>query len=158
RVLHRIIKTVSPGTAAMLTEWHLTLSGHRHELLKQYIENHPLSVPPGALPHADTIRRLRSDEGEGPRLAFVSVMPPATTGIARCTVGTGLGSRWPVDIFCPVLDDDWFFATEAQLDDASGGKCRLWDVKAILSAMRRARYTAIVVANGNSSHHLCICD
>src|SRR5688572_8973820 len=98
RAIYGLIKRVSPSTAHMLAEWHLTLIGHRYELLKQKLESAMLSTRSGGLSIEWTISAIRSGATQDKRLAFISVLPPATTGIATCSLRSWLGSSEKVDI------------------------------------------------------------
>ena len=153
RTAFKLIKLISPGTAHTLAEWHLTLIGHRYELLKQKLESAVLSARSTGLSLEWTISSIRAGATRDRRPAFISVLPPATTGIATCSLRSWLGGREKVDIFCPVGDDDWFFSLADRLSQESDGACRLFDVRALLLGLHHNRYSAIVIAIGNSYHH-----
>jgi hypothetical protein len=153
RAAYKLLKLLSPGTAHTIAEWHMTLSGHRYELLRRHFENALLSARSGGCSLDWTISRIRSGKRTDERLAFVSVLPPAKTGIATFSLRSWLGGKERVDLFCPVSDDDWFFALADGLAEESGGACRLFDVRAFLLALQHNDYQNIIISVGNSHHN-----
>ena len=101
-----------------------------------------------------TLLARRPEPDAARRIAFVSALPPEDTGIANCSLRTWLGHRGPVDLFCPAPDLDWFFANRHDLRGPDGAApLELFDVELLLTAARINRYSAIVIAFGNSDHH-----
>ena len=90
------------------------------------------------------------------RIAFVTCLPPEDTGIATCSLYSWLGSNAPVDIFTPVVDLDWFFTLSRRLASSNHSGPRLFDVAGFLTMNDNFKYSHIVVAVGNSDHHIYI--
>ena len=132
-----------------------------HAVIQQALNRSPEPHIPPANPSGLTaswslqaLLARRPDPEAGPRIAFVSAMPPEDTGIANCSLRSWLGHRGPVDLFCPAPDLDWFFANRHDLRGADDTTpLELFDVDLLLTAARINRYSAIVIAFGNSDHH-----
>ncbi len=130
--------------------------GHA-KLQSAALEPHTQPVSPGGLTASWSLQTLlarRPEPDAARRIAFVSTLPPEDTGIANCSLRSWLGHSGPVDLFCPAPDLDWFFANRHDLrgpDDTA--PLELFDVDLLLTAARINRYSAIVIAFGNSDHH-----
>ncbi len=152
RATLRLVHRFSPGLARGLHESWYTLSGWRFDDVKRHVDDRLARLPASQAAFAHSIAALREPPPRVPRIAYISNLPPETTGIATCSFHSLLGAHEPIDLFCPVTDADWFFANDLQLRRAGPDGPRLLDVQAFLTADRLLAYRAIVVAVGNSDH------
>lgn len=85
--------------------------------------------------------------------AYISNLPPETTGIADFTFG--LLSEFPghLDVFCPVTNLDWFLSNQLALRSKTSGNIRLFPINLLLSAHAINNYSRFVIALGNSDHN-----
>jgi glycosyltransferase involved in cell wall biosynthesis len=151
---YRILKRVSPSSAYLISEWNSTLTGQREARLQQWMETYFTQSRPSHLPFAHTIAQLSDTQSTDRKpIAFVSVLPPSETGIAGYSFRSWQGSTDDVDIFCPAVDDDWFFANSKAMERSSD-RVRVLDVRALAAALTCIPYRAIVVVVGNSPHHM----
>jgi len=158
RSSYRILARLLPRTAHMLRESAYTLSGWRFDDLKTFIaqQNGDGRETP-SLPLEFTLHAALDAEREAGRIAFISCLPPQETGIATCSLYSWLGFKGAIDYFGPVTDIDWFFSLRRLLAGDGDGP-RLYDVGGFLSMDSARRYDDIVIAVGNSNHHLYIFD
>jgi len=154
RVLFKILARLSPAMADLARQSYYTMKGWRIDELKRHIENKP---PYSTLTLDYTLRAAFDQKTSGERVAFISCLPPMKSGVATYSLYSWLNYSGPLDIFTPVIDDDWFFAT-ARLLRGDGSGPRLFNVAGFLSMDQAASYSSIVVAIGNSNHHLYIFD
>ncbi len=86
------------------------------------------------------------------RLAVISCMPPARTGIATATLLTFLQSHFPVDIFSYFESpEDYLYAiTDRRLH---GTNVRIFHLATLPFALRRTNYKAQLFVLGNSLHN-----
>jgi glycosyltransferase involved in cell wall biosynthesis len=103
-----------------------------------------------------TLRSANDPDLQSSRIAFVTCLPPQDTGIATMSLYSWLGYEGPVDIFCPVVDLDWFFYLSKKLKGPSGLGPRLFDVGGFLTMDQAVIYEHIVIAVGNSDHHVYV--
>lgn len=148
----RLVHRLSPGLARVLHETWYTLSGWRFDDVKRHVDDRLARLPANQAAFAHSIATLREPPLRAPRIAYISNLPPETTGIATCSFHSLLGAHEPIDVFCPVTEADWFFANDLQLRRAGPDGPRLLDVQAFLTADRLQAYRAIVIAVGNSDH------
>jgi len=94
-------------------------------------------------------------EHEPGRIAFITCLPPQDTGVATYSFYSWLGFEGSIDVFCPVTDSDWFFSMKNILSNRGAGP-RLLDVDGFMSMDSSIRYEEIVIAAGNSNHHVYI--
>jgi len=149
RFLYRLVNAAWPTLGNLIRESYYTLNGRRFQDLKNYLDGHNEN----SLAIEHSIAEVTSNEvGAGDRIAFVTNMPPEDTGLASCSFYSWMGHRGKVDLFCPVVDFDWFTANALLLRQESGGAMRLLDVNSFLTADLVQKYRAIVIAIGNSHH------
>lgn len=142
----------------MMRESVYTLSGWRFDDLKTFIaQQNDQGHQASSLSLELTLRAALNSEREAGRIAFISCLPPQETGIATCSLYSWLGFKGPIDCFGPVTDADWFF-NQRRLLAGDGDGPRLYDVGGFLSMDCARRYGDIVIAVGNSNHHLYIFD
>jgi hypothetical protein len=157
RKCYKVIARLSPSLSSMLREFYFTLNGWRFIDLKTHIDRIATGFPATlSLEHS-----FREAIGGGPdpdRIAFLTNLPPDTTGIATCSFYSWLGHAGPVDLFCPVVDVDWFLGNGLRLKAASQNRIRVLDVRAFITADQINRYKSVVIAAGNSIHCLFIHD
>ncbi|MFN6016106.1 MAG: glycosyltransferase [Verrucomicrobiota bacterium] len=103
-----------------------------------------------SLAQMDSFSRLQAGQERTPQLAFVSCLPPEETGIATCSLYSWLDSEVDVDIFCPVVNEDFYFYNKSEL---SSKRVQLYDVDTLMSAVVSKQYKNIVLTIGNSDHH-----
>jgi glycosyltransferase involved in cell wall biosynthesis len=103
-----------------------------------------------------TLKSATDPDLQSGRVAFVTCLPPQDTGIATVSLYSWLGYEGPVDIFCPVVDLDWFFYLSKKLKSPSGLGPRLFDVAGFLTMDHAVIYDHIVIAVGNSDHHVYV--
>jgi glycosyltransferase involved in cell wall biosynthesis len=103
-----------------------------------------------SLAKMDSFSRLQAAQERTPQLAFVSCLPPEDTGIATCSLYSWLDSEIDVDIFCPVVDEDFYFYNKSEL---SSKRVQVYDVDTLMSAVVSRQYKNIVLTIGNSDHH-----
>ncbi|MBB5374316.1 glycosyltransferase family protein [Acidocella aromatica] len=156
--LFNLFERASPRLAEEVREARYTLRGWRFNDLMRHQEDVLSRMPTNQASIDHSLAVLRTRQLSGPRLAFISNMPPDTTGIASCSFYTWQGSELPVDIFCPVTDTDWFFANELRLRAGGREGTYLFDAGTFLTADCLHRYAAIVIALGNSGHNVYIHD
>jgi glycosyltransferase involved in cell wall biosynthesis len=154
-----VLSRLSPRASALVHESIYTLKGWRFDDLKKHIdaerrETWASASTTTALEY--TLRSASESRQYSSRVAFVTCLPPQDTGIATCSLYSWLGYEGPVDIFCPVADLDWFFYLSEKLTGPSGGGPRLFDVRGFLSMDRAVTYDHIVIAVGNSNHHIYV--
>ncbi len=77
------------------------------------------------------------------RLCAVSALPPASTGIAHCTLATYARAPYPVDIFSP-----------QGAPRADVGRVQIFDLDRLSSVRETRAYAAEVFTIGNSDHNL----
>jgi hypothetical protein len=152
RQILRLVNRVSPSFGRVLHEAWYTLSGWRFHDVKRHLDARLASSLLSQAAFTHSIATLRAEAPRGPRIAYVSNLPPETTGIASCSFYSFLGSHEAIDLFCPVTDADWFFANDLQLRQGGSDGPRLLDAQAFLTADRLHAYQAIVIAVGNSDH------
>lgn len=149
-----ILARVSPRFAQFAKESYHTLNGWRFDDIKKHISLEKAASSTLAL--ESTFQAAKESSHESDRTAFITCLPPDDTGIATCSLHSWLGAQVPVDIFCPVSDLDWFFSLSHRLRGDDGNGPRLFDVGGFLTLDAKCRYKHIVVAVGNSNHHLYI--
>ena len=142
----------------MLREFYFTLNGWRFIDLKMYIDRVASRVPPSSLSLEYSFREAIGSTPEPDRIAFLTNLPPEETGIASCSFYSWLGHTGALDLFCPVVDMDWFLANGLRMKTASQNQMRVLDVAAFLTADQINRYKTVVIATGNSNHCLFIHD
>jgi glycosyltransferase involved in cell wall biosynthesis len=58
-----------------------------------------------------------------------------------------------MDIFCPVVDPDWFFALSTKFTEGNPLGPRLFDVDGFLTVDQVVKYKEVIIALGNSNHN-----
>lgn len=100
-----------------------------------------------------SITEIQSNDCRQPRIAFVSCLPPDGTGIATYSFHSLHGCDYPVDVFSPIADADYFYYNKYSLSSTS---VQVFDVNALMYAAAKRNYDHIVFAIGNSDHHAYI--
>jgi glycosyltransferase involved in cell wall biosynthesis len=148
------LSRLSPKAGTLVAESiHPSKGGRFDDLLKKYIDAQKTSA---SMALEYTLRSATEPGQYSSRTAFVTCLPPQETGIATYSLYSWLGYEGPVDIFCPVVDLDWFFYLSKRLMGSCGGGPRLFDVGGFLSMDCAVNYDHIVIAVGNSNHHLYV--
>src|SRR5882724_9127471 len=99
----------------------------------------------------DSVSRLAAPISEdNTRLAVISCMPPAQTGIATASYLTFLESPFPVDVFAHYENPGDYLAaiTDRRLD---GSKVRVFHIATLPLALRKSKYHGQLFVLGNSS-------
>jgi hypothetical protein len=96
------------------------------------------------------IRRLTEIDHSPSGVAFVSVMPPAETGIAVFTMRLACENPGLLDVFTT------FDTTEAYFDTLSvlGDKAELFPIEMLSFIAATRRYKTVIFAVGNSNHNI----
>jgi glycosyltransferase involved in cell wall biosynthesis len=104
-----------------------------------------------ALEH--TSRRLAESSGPPPKIAVISCMPPAASGIATATLLTFREAAYPVDVFAHYSSpEDYLGAiTDHRLAQS---RLRVFHLAALALGQQAIGYRAQVYAVGNSDHNL----
>lgn len=159
RTGYRIAAKLSPTLGHILRESYYTLSGWRFDDLKrELIENGNRNIDSSLALRYSLDAAFNSTVEPGSRIAFISCLLPADTGIATCSLYSWVGYEGPLDVFGPATDMDWFFTQSQMLRGDGGGGPRLFDVGAFLTLNQIVKYHKIVIAIGNSNHHAYIFD
>jgi glycosyltransferase involved in cell wall biosynthesis len=159
RSLFRILSRLSPRLAHLVRESVYTLNGWRFDDLKKHIDDQRSNTVDSSMALEYTLRAATEfGSHRAGRVAFVTCLPPQNTGISTCSLYSWLGYEGPVDIFCPVVDLDWFFYLSGKLRGQSGKGPRLFDVAGFLTMDRATNYDHIIVAAANSNHNVYILD
>ena len=157
RTIFRVVARLFPRLAGFVKEAYYTLNGWRFDDVKTHITHETSHSGLSSLSLERTLRTALDDANSNvSRFAFVTCLPPEDTGIATCSLYSWLGSNAPVDIFCPVVDLDWFFTLSRRLANSDHSGPRLFDVGGFLTMNGNFKYSHIVLAVGNSNHHIYI--
>ena len=124
--------------------------------LKAHVDAHVATRTLGDFSLSHSFRELVDSVADPQRIAFLTNLPPDTTGIATCSFYSWLGHTGPVDLFCPVDDVDWFLGNSLRLKATSQSRMRVFDVGTFLAADQINNYKIVVIATGNSNHCLYI--
>ncbi|WP_170149644.1 glycosyltransferase [Rhodoplanes roseus] len=134
-----------------------TLDGTRFVELQAHLDAALAELkvtPPNPFATSHSVARLTEQEVPAPSaLAVLSSMPPASTGIATCTLMTVRAARFPVDVFSTyaTASDYLLGLTDRRL---AGTAVRVFDITALPLALSRHAYRAQIVTLGNSAHHV----
>lgn len=147
RKIYTILNRVSPTLAAIGAGWYSTIMGVRFDDLKRFFVSKQDSHS-NIVSITRTLKIIENSQSQS-RLAFVSPMPPADTGIASCSYYTFKGGEENIDIFFPPFSDEDFLLMTKLIGD----KIRILDSSLLLYANEIIDYKKIIIAIGNSHHH-----
>jgi len=156
----RLVARLSPTLGRVIRDTQVTINGWRFHDIKSYIDerlaNSQAQATSGAFQVSlETLRGRLPGRDKRVRIAFISNMPPDTTGIASCSFYSWFGSENAVDLFCPVNELDWFHRNRLIFaDNDAEPAVHVLDVAALLTAAQMNQYDAIILAIGNSDHNL----
>lgn len=151
---------LSPTLGQVIRDTQVTINGWRFHDIKAYMDerlaNNQAQAASGTFQASlETLRGRLPGRSERVRIAFISNMPPDTTGIASCSFYSWFGSEIAVDILCPSSDLDWFHRNRLIFGDGDpDASVQVLDVAALLTAVQVNQYEAIILAIGNSDHNL----
>lgn len=146
-----VLAKISPFGAGVLAGWYSTISGWRFQDLKNFIRLNNKKVNNfNYLAKIKSLERIESDLERTAVIAFVSPIPPESTGIAACTFYSFYKAEECFDIFSSIPSDDIFLSISARLNSRN---TRLIDVELLSYADTVLDYKAIIFAVGNSDHN-----
>lgn len=137
---------------ALPAQSYYTLSGWRFADLKQHIDTavgHEADATLAMLEFGG----LRASAGRA-RLAIVTCLPPAPSGIANFSNKHLQQMPAPVDVYSPVQDVGQFLRLRVALDRRSGGNAALYPLASLLARDEAEAYDKIVFVLGNSNHNI----
>lgn len=146
--------------ARVLREYNATLDGWRFDDVKKHIDAKLTNsgVSPIAENHSLNIAASNKTKNRQARIAFITNLPPEDTGIATCSMHSWLSYRKPLDIFCPVVDVDWFLTNSARFMTVTDEQISVYDKSVFMAIASQQDYEAIIIAIGNSTHCFYIHD
>ena len=135
-----------------LKETYFTLNGWRFENLKEHI-NKTVEGTLDPFVVSDSLRRLQSEsDRRRKRLAVISVLPPAETGIAHCAHSTFIAANYPVDIYTKYRSRSDYLRGVYD-ERLPPKKVRVFDLDSLPIGLKLNSYIGKVFIIGNSFHN-----
>jgi glycosyltransferase involved in cell wall biosynthesis len=136
---------------ALPIQAYYSLSGWRFADLKEYLDS---AIGMEADATLAMLEADKPDPGRPARLAFVTCLPPDSTGIANFALKQLSALEVPADVFSQVRDVGHFLRVRAQLAAETSGRVRLYPMSSLLARDVTSRYERLVFLLGNSRHNV----
>jgi glycosyltransferase involved in cell wall biosynthesis len=128
-----------------------TINGRRFDALRDQIFSEFANIA------KFTLTSKKVDERRAVNIAFISPLPPEDTGIATCSFYSIIDFPVNIDVFAPSSAVDWVDAQET-IANPKRDSVRIYGINQFLSLDAIFRYKVVVVAVGNSDHHIYLFD